>query len=307
MLNVRAGMIILICVVWMSLSFAWGQTPELEAPTDPLHPGSEIYPYRYSVNHFSCHGKTGTLFLPRNRGEESKKFSVLVFGHGQALSLRYYKKSFAHFAGKGLAVIFPDYDHSFFDQNWRKMARDYVEIADCALRENPDLNQENVIFSGHSKGAYVALLASTVGPPVSPGSVLLFAPAGYDPEWIQKMNPQVPLSIFYGERDQIIKPNLIREIFEKSSSRHKQLITLRSFDRNNVKLPADHFYLLSENFFGKKWVGPFHFYGFWSWILGAAWDLKSGGHLKNPYLYGDKALSDGFEPGVHLRERNSDF
>ncbi len=298
----RVFLVLFSLTVFSKLSFA-----NVPKPLDPSHPGSEVYDFQFQEVKRNFMNRSVEIFLPDGEGP----FPVVVFGHGQAITSKSYRDSFIHLARKGVAVIFPMFDTGFFDQEWRRMAADFNQLAFETLKAFPEqLDPSRVIYSGHSKGAYVALVAAgspSLGQTIqNVSSLVLFVPAGYDREYLQKINPDIPVSIFWGEEDSIVKEPLQREIFSRLPSRFKQFVTVRSYRSTSPTHPADHFYLLSEpfSFGGRKGISPFHYQGAWKWLIGASQDLSADRSLENPYIYGDEASVTGVEGLQHKVERS---
>lgn len=282
--------------------------PLPERPESPEHPGSTHYDYGFTADSFTFSRRKVDVYLPEGLAS-GERAPVIVFGHGQALGLSNYELSFEHFAQKGVAVIFPQYSSGFFDQNWRRMGEDYNNLVKEALNRYSDvMSSDDVIYSGHSKGAYVALVAA--GSPnvseISPKAMVLFSPAGYDRDYIRNLNLDMPVTVVWGEKDSITDEALNREIFSTLPSKFKQFITVVSYEETNPRLNADHFFTLTRSspFGGRNGVSPFHYHGSWKWLLGSAFDVKSGKSLQNPFVYGFETQSTGFEGLNHLVERS---
>lgn len=252
---------------------------------DAVNPGSAVYSYEFNKLSFSEGGRTVDVFIPVNKSNPNEKFPVIAYGHGQAIDLSAYELTFVHLAKKGIAVVFPQYDTGFWDQDWRRMADDYNLLVQLALTKYSQLDASQVIFSGHSKGAYIGLMAS--GAPSSsalpPKAVLVFTPAGFDAQYLKSMNPQTPLTVVWGDRDNIISQSSVRSIYDQSPSMKKQFIEVASYQG----LPADHYLVMSDSTFfgGRKGVSAHHYFGAWKWMSGAA--------KEDAYLYGDEASSTG--------------
>tara|TARA_B100001248_G_scaffold261335_2_gene252192 strand:+ start:20813 stop:21700 length:888 start_codon:yes stop_codon:yes gene_type:complete len=276
-----------ICFVLSATAFAL--PPQ---PTDPNHPGSATYDYGVSHEKLKIMGRDVDVFLPRAGAFERESFPVVVFGHGQAIKVDGYEMTFEHLAKRGIAVIHPMYDSGFFDRKWRRMAADYNQLVDAVLQRYEQLNPEQLIYAGHSKGAYIALMAA--GAPnlkVVPKSLVLFAPAGMDDDYINKLDKNTAVSIIYGEADSIIGRDLIDRIYKLAPVERKQLLIVNSYSG----LSADHYIPLNRSYIfgGRDGIGAFHYHGVWKWLMGAAWDVQEGARASNSFLYGEDALSSG--------------
>lgn len=273
--------------------FSMAQT--LPAPTDPLHPGSKIYDYSVAQSKVTCLQRKVDIFQPATSGSE--KFPVVVFGHGQALDVEHYRMTFEHLAKKGIVVLFPTYDTGFFDQDWTRMGSDYVKQVDCTLKTISNADSTAIVFSGHSKGAYVASLAAGLWDAASTsyqlGANVFFAPAGSDTKLLKKYATHTATTVVYSDADSIVDKSISENIFLQAQSHLKQLITLKSY--NNPAIKADHFWILTKSSFagGKDGDNALHHYGAWKWLVAAAWDLRDGGKNLQPYLYGDLATDKG--------------
>jgi len=163
-----------------------------------------------------------------------------------------------------------------------------------------------VIFSGHSKGAYIALnaagLAGEQG--FALGAVVAFEPAGYLPVQLQHIAPSVPVTVTYADHDTVIKASLVQEIYDQLTVTKKQQIHVHSYTETDPPLNADHFFILSKAFMmgGKNGVSPFHYFGAWKWLLGASGCLENDG--SGTYLYGEQANTTGVAGFTHTIDRN---
>ena len=267
----------------------------LPAPTDPLHPGSKFYDHSVAQSKVTCLQRKVDVFQPASTGPE--KFPVVVFGHGQALDVEHYRLTLEHLAKKGVVVLFPTYDTGFFDQDWNRMGSDYVKQVDCALKAIANADTSAVIFSGHSKGAYVASLAAGIWDATSTsyhlGANVFFAPAGSDTKLLKKYASHTATTVIFSDADSIVDKSISENIFLQAQSQFKQLITLKSY--NNPAIKADHFWILTKSSFagGKDGDNALHHYGAWKWLVAAAWDVRDGGKNLQPYLYGDLATDKG--------------
>ncbi len=290
---------------FLSLQFTWAHGLPGQ-PSDSSHPGSSVYLHSLYHETFTVGGRTVEFYAPADFKTTKLKLSLIVFGHGQATPVSGYNETFEHLAKKGIAVIFPQYDSGFFDQDWRRMAVDYVTLTTETLKKYPaSLDAQKVIFAGHSKGGYIAIIAAGLPQAqqsTKPAAVILFDPAGFDSEYITTVDPRIPVTVTWADQDTVINESLIHDIFEKLPSQKKQYIKLRSY----VAKPADHFFSVSKKFFfgGSDGISPFHYYGTWKWLLGAAWDLQAGGQVNNPYIYGDLAGTNGDAGPGHTVLRN---
>ncbi len=279
-------------------SSAHAQIPS--QPTESAHPGSADYKYQVKKERFQVDGRSVDVFLPVSSAAGAGGFPLIAFGHGQAIDVQGYEKTFEHLAKKGVVVIHPGFDNGFFDQDWRRMASDFNRQVGATLRRYGNLiDAGNIVYSGHSKGAYVALMAA--GAPnlaterISPTAVVLFAPAGFDGEYLRNLDPGMAVTLIYSDSDTVIQQSLISDIYSRLNVEFKQWITVQSYQN----LKADHFYPLSKSYFfgGRNGVSAYHYHGMWKWLLGAVWN--------NSYLYGDDAISSGVEGLLHKVQRKT--
>lgn len=276
-------------------------------PKESGHPGSGVYQYPVKQESLRLLNRKVEMFIPVTPAP-TNKIPLVVFGHGQAISVAGYDMTLKHLAAKGVAVAFPSYDTGFFDQNWRRMAKDFNSLTAEVLKKYPQLiDSHQVTYAGHSKGGYIALMAAgEPGSKISVQSLVLFSPAGYDAEYLSNLNPRIPMTLIWGETDSVISRASLEEIYSKAPSLHKQFILARSYKVRRAELSADHFFTLNKSFFfgGHDGVNALHFFGSWKWLLGAVWDVASGGMLNNPYIYGDQTNTTGWSQLRHDVLRN---
>lgn len=270
-------------------------------PTEVEHPSSQVYDHSFLKQTYKVERRQVIVYLPISQAQEFQKNTpVLVYGHGQALGVDAYERTFIHLARKGIAVIFPQYDKGFFDQDWKRMGRDYVDLTRDALGRFGNLDPNDVVFSGHSKGAYIALMAaSTPGALLKPKSLLLFTPAGFDKDQFKTMDPAIATTVIWGVGDKIIKRELAQEIYQESPAKFSQLIQVESYP----DFAPEHFYTVHKRnlFGGRDGVHPFHFYGVWPWVFGAVKENYSD------YLYGERAREMGLSNNFHKIERRGTY
>ncbi len=306
-LSAKISALSILFVAIAPLAFANLKKQNLPArPIEASHPASSSYNYQVKRSTVKINNRQVDIYLPESAsGAQPEKFPVLAYGHGQAIGVEGYDLTFKHLARKGIAVIHPMYDSGFFDQDWRRMGRDFNDLVDKAIAQFANqMNRDAVIYSGHSKGGYVALIASGLSnSPVQVDSVILFAPAGYDAEVLKSMSPDVPLTLVWPEADSVIKKDAVREIYDRSPSRFKQFIQTKGYDT----LKADHFYPLSKSFFfgGRDGESTLHYFASWNWLVGAVWDVTQyGSQRQSPYLYGAAAAETGIQGQQHQITRS---
>lgn len=268
------------------------------APTDPNHPGSKIYSYEVDVKNLTCMGRDVSVYLPKG----AQSVPSVVYGHGQALGLANYELTLRHLAGKGVAGIYVTYDKGFFDQDWLRMGRDFVLLTDCAITEFPQIRRDAVIFSGHSKGAYVAAIAAGVAEkenlPVRAQSLILFNPVLGKFESLAEISPATALTVVHSDVDKIVKLEVAREMLASVPSSREQLIILQSYkNRTKKDLETGHFWpLTKKSVVGGGPESSFHYFGSWKWLVGGALDER--------YLYGAEAAEKGIAGFSDVIERS---
>lgn len=284
----------LVFFVFAQISFSFPGPPQ-----DPQHPG---YPTRsvkvkkVVVNYLR---KGSVLYLPSN---SNQKIPLVVFSHGQALKLKHYELLFERLASRGIAVLYPQYDKGFFDTDWERMGEDYDKLTQFVLDNFPEIDKNEIIYSGHSKGGYVGLMAlghrgsqSNVGNSLwSPKTAIFYSPAGYSEQALLEINPRVDVHLVWPKGDGVIKESLIDEIFQLLPNIRKQKIIVQGYD----DLEAGHFFPLTKKslFGGEDGIGPFHYYGVLPWTLGAIKD--------DDFLYGELVTDSGDEKKPHVVLRN---
>lgn len=292
------GLILPICVYSQSLP---------RQPQEVDHPSSATYDFQLKKESYEQEGRKVDVYLPVSKTREIGSYPVVVFGHGQAIDVSGYDLTFQHLAKKGIAVVHPMYDNGFFDQKWRRMADDFNSLTLGALKKYPQLNPKLLIYAGHSKGGYVALMAAGAPSHLKldfiAQSLVLFAPAGYDAEYLKNINSQVPVTLVYSDNDKIIKRSILNEIESGLSTKYKQFIEVTSYPG----LKADHFHPLSKSFLfgGSDGISSFHYYATWKFLVAASLDVQSSSPLRNPYIYGAEALTTGIEGLQHKLLRKS--
>lgn len=287
--------------MFISLLFVFNLNAQ-ELPRAPLnveHPGSKIYSFAVQENKVKCSGRDVVVFAPT--AAKFSTFPLVIYGHGQALDVEHYEGTLRHLAGKGVIAVHPQYDSGFFDRNWTRMARDFVTLTQCAL-EQLKLNADPtaVVFTGHSKGAYVAGVAAGLAEKenlvLKAGAVLLFQPAGLDVILWRELNPHTRVTVVHSDQDTVVKAEIAEQLYREASVDFKQYILLQSYKSNTgaVQLEAKHFWpLTKKSTFGGGDESAFHYYGSWKWLTAAALDLRDQNRAENVYLYGAMATDKG--------------
>ncbi|MEO0335777.1 MAG: hypothetical protein AAF202_05260, partial [Pseudomonadota bacterium] len=134
-----------------------------------------------------------------------------------------------------------------------------------------------------------------------PQSIVLFQPAGHQQSTWNQVPAQIPVTIIYSDADTIIDRDIVDDIYEGSPADKKQFLYVRSYRGTQPALEADHFFVFSKSTWigGRDGVSPFHYYGTFGWLVGAAQDVLDGSPVSNPYIYGDEAINTGLESFQH--------
>ncbi len=266
------------------------------APVDPEHPGYLTRGQSVMEVAISTIRSGSVLYLPQTSSVLEQKIPLIVFAHGQALKVKHYELLFKAMASKGFAVLYPQYDKGFFDRDWRRMGADYDAIVEQTLKDYPQLDNQRVLYSGHSKGGYIGLMAlahrSKSNYQWFPKASIFYSPAGFEEGSLTQIPTTHELTLVWPVGDSIIKKDLIDEIFLDLSIPQKQKIIVQGYEG----LQAGHFFILSSRslFGGSNGVGPFHWYGALTWSWGALKDSY--------YLKGEGALDSGDVNFPHIRE-----
>lgn len=282
-----------------------GLTAPPASPQDPTHPGSLDYPHQVVKKTVRCLGRDTPVFLSTRKTKQP----FVVFGHGQALDVSHYEKTHQHLAGKGIASAHPPYDTGFFDRDWKRMGKDYVEIAACvASAFSNEIDATKIVYSGHSKGAYVAQIAAGLAQQVSPGAapkaIVLFNPAGSDSATLKTIPLDTALTVAFSDQDTVVEKRFSEEITKGAGSKMRQMFTVLSY-QTTPPLKADHFWSLTKpSAFGGGNESSFHYFGSWKWLTSAALDLETTATFSHPHLYGALAAEKGL-PGLQdQRDKN---
>jgi hypothetical protein len=117
--------------------------------------------------------------------------------------------------------------------------------------------------------------------------VVLFAPAGFDQQYLAQVPVDTPVTLIWGEEDTIIRESLVLDIYKGLPSRKKQYIRVGSYKGFRQALPADHMFILTRSTFfgGRDGASSLHFHGAWKWLIGAAEDLRTGALSDNPQVH----------------------
>ncbi|MEM7646412.1 MAG: hypothetical protein AAF203_05845 [Pseudomonadota bacterium] len=293
--------------LWLIFFLIVPANAQVPQPLEDDHPGSATYQFESQRKRIMVDGRRVELFYPI--APKSYRAPVYIYGHGYGAPTRVYQDTFEHLAQKGVAIVYPQYEIDDNDFIYRRMAADFNKLAEAGLRELGSLaDRKNIHYAGHSLGGQVALMA--LGAPnllksQKPQSVLLFAPYGFDSSYLNKMDPTIPLSLFWGEKDDTSTEMTQNSIYRLSPAKHKQLITLKDYPTQPI-IAADHLFpLTNSGFFGGPEIPTaFHYHGVWKWMLGAVYDVQEGNQKTNIYLYGDEVITSGLKGFKHKVKRN---
>lgn len=269
------------------------------APTDPAHPGSKIYQYTSTRHKLQCLGRETAVFLSSRKQPQA----LVAIGHGQALDTSHYEGTHEHLARKGIASVNPPYDTGFFDRNWNRMGSDYAKIIECVADAFPNqIDRSKVIYSGHSKGAYVAQIAAGIANQQrlssAPKAIVLFNPAGHDSATLKSTGATTATTVIFSDQDTVVKRSDSEAIYNQSASHKKQLLTIKSYT-TSPPVKADHFWSLTQpSTFGGGSESALHYFGSWKWLTAAAYDLEQAGAFSNSFLYGSEVSDKGLGSSV---------
>jgi predicted esterase len=290
--------VLLILLVSLSkMSFA--SLPS--ASMDPEHPGSKIYQYESKEELIKCSKRDINIFTPVTKKENQtfKNVPMIIYGHGQALKIEHYRATLEHLAKKGIVAIFPTYDTGFFDRDWSRMARDYVSLTKCAIdyiekNQAITIDEDRLIYSGHSKGAYVAGVAAGLSFKenlvLKPKAVMLFQPAGLDADANKYVSKDVLYHVIYSDKDKIVDKKISENIYNQVPVSKKQFFLTKSYPQ----LEAGHFWPLTKpSRFGGENENALHYHSAWKWLVAQANDLMIGGFGNDSFLFGEKAIDKG--------------
>jgi apolipoprotein D and lipocalin family protein len=268
------------------------------SPKDIAHPGNIDYSHQAVKKSVRCLGRDTPVFLSTRKAKQP----LVAFGHGQALDVSHYEKTHQHLAGKGIASLHPPYDTGFFDRNWKRMGEDYAAIVACVATAFPgEIDASRIVYSGHSKGAYVAQIAAGLAPRVAPAAVpkavVLFNPAGSDQTSLKLIPTDTAMTVVFSDQDTVVEKRFSEDILKNAGSKMRQMFTVLSY-KTTPALKADHFWTLTKpSTFGGGNESSFHYFGSWKWLTAAALDLEESTPFTHPYLYTPLALNKGL-PGV---------
>lgn len=254
---------IFLCFIFVLSSPVFsGDIPE--RPQAPDHISSNHYTYQSEHIEFKIKRRKIDLYLPKS-DSSSDLFPVIVFGHGQALKANAYHELFVHLAKKGIAVIHPMYDSGFFDQNWQRMGEFYNSLTKEVLNRYPQLDQKDVVYSGHSKGGYIALIAASLSTDIRPKLVSVFSPAVFEQEIVEALPNDAKLRVIWGEADGIIKQEVAQNIYDYAPTIDKELFIVESF----TNLKANHFFPLTKKtmFGGNDGLNAHHYYSVFPMLI----------------------------------------
>lgn len=293
----------------MLLAWSRSQACDLSqlVPDDPAHPSSPIYGYgsKRVVKKFK--NRNVSIYFPIHHGEKIKNATTIIFGHGKLAPRFTYEKMFRHLNGKGIAVVYPQYEKWALDSRYSRMAKDFADLSQFALEtESQYLNDEKLVFSGHSNGAFIALLSA--GMPqserkINAKSLVLFALPGWREASLKRLDPELNVSIISGDNDKKTPFKLGQKIYEKIKTYRKQHIILKSFNTHDSSFLADHGAARTYSWTGPR-INILHYHGYWQYLSSAALALDNPSSGVAEYLYGSKAFGTFCPDYKHIIHRS---
>lgn len=295
----RTAILLISFIGFVALASKTAWPPQ---PTEASDPGSAVYPFTIARESIKIDGRSIAIFYPAEAKNVSKLVPCIIYGHGMMIELTGYELTFTHIARKGVAVAFIQYDSWVMDTDWHRMARDWNSLTGKLLQHYSTLiDPRQVVYSGHSKGAYIASLASGMTPAYM-SSLVLFAPAGCDAAVLKQVPVAIPFTVVWSESDMIVPKQTVLDLYNALPVSKKQLIIVKNYPVDvEPKLKADHFFPLTKHVpvGGVDGQTPYHYFGCWKWLLGAAWDLVDSSNDTNTYIYGKAAPSTGIPSFEH--------
>ncbi len=275
--------------------------PLPQRPTNANHPGSETYKYRgVSSERIAFQDRTGTLYTPEGYSS-SQPLTLIAFGHGYSAPEFTYNAMFTHLARKGFAVLYVPYDTGLNDEDYVRMAHDFHNFVALSLASHKNLlDPKKVLVTGHSNGALISTMAAGLEPKdikFYPRALLVFGMAAVPVSYLQRVHPQTLCSFAVGESDTSTPYSISKEAYDKISCQRKQVITIRSYDKDfDPRRLADHGSFRTLGWGGSQ-EGPLHWYSYWKFLIGAATDIETGNSGTNPWVYGSEVATTGI-PGL---------
>lgn len=230
--------------------------------TDPLHPGSSVYPYAsFTTTDFkTTDGKAVRIWAPVGA---IGKLPLVAWGAGKSLgSPVNYQAMFEHMAKKGMVVANIQFEGSFFDTDFVKFAKHFNNGVKQTLAKNTQADADQVYYAGHSLGSQVSVIAAalattqdTANAFVDPKGMILMS---YDNSrgpnnagdlnnpavgYAVKVAPAVRSMILEFEDDSIAGPakNYAQALFNKLPSSKKQWVRVKGKNfGSSYALSADH-------------------------------------------------------------------
>ncbi len=230
--------------------------------TDPLHPGSNVYPYAsFTTTDFkTTDGKSVRIWSPVGA---TGKLPLVAWGAGKSLGNPVnYQAMFEHMAKKGMVVANIQFEGSFFDTDFVKFAGHFNNGVKQTLAKSTLADANQVYYAGHSLGSQVSVIAAalattqdTANAFVDPkGMVLMSYDNSRGPNnagdlnnpavgYAVKVAPSVRSMILEFEDDTIAGPakTYAQALFNKLPSLNKQWVRVKGKNFGSTyALTADH-------------------------------------------------------------------
>lgn len=230
--------------------------------TDPLNPGSSVYPYAsFTITDFkTTDGKAVRIWTPVGA---TGKLPLVAFGPGKSLgSPVNYQAMFEHMVKKGMVVANIQFAGNFFDTDFVKFARHFNNAVKQTLAKSTQADPSQVYYLGHSLGSQVAVIAAalattqdTTNAFVDPKGMVL---TSYDNSrgpnnagdlnnpaigYAAKVSPSVRSMILEMDDDTISGPSktYAQALFNKLPSQNKQWVRVKGKNFGSTYgLTSDH-------------------------------------------------------------------
>lgn len=263
-------------------------------PQDPSHPASPQYNYGSKRIIKKIKDRELTLYLPMAGELPRKKAPIVVFGHAKMTPRFLYEQTFRHLNGKGVAVIYPHYERWWFDAEYSRMARDFMNIAAEVVYEYAEeLDKQHILFAGHANGASIALTAAGLTMSerkLKPKAFVGFATTSWRNQYLERLPINFDVTLIVGDEDRKAPYASSENIYQRLDVDRKQIIELSSFYQQGIRFKANHTAAYTYGWTGKR-INLLHYHGYWKYLSAAAMTLDEHTPYVQRHIYGDLAAS----------------